>query len=232
MKTTKRKILQTERAHFACGWAFLALALVLATVATPAHAVPRIFNDPTPTSQDEFGRSVALDGNNVLIGAWGDDTLGENVGQAHLFDAVTGNLLQTFNNPTPAVWDSFGNSVALDGNNVLIGAWNDNTLGTWVGQAYLFTIAGGNDLPGDFDLDTDVDGNDLLQWQRGESPNPLSATDYANWQTNFGTVSPDAASVVPEPNSLLLAVLAIWGVLMPSRRKRKEVFSRRSPSPA
>ena len=64
---------------------------------------------------------MALDGNNVLIGARYDDTNGTDVGQAHLFD-LSGNLLQTFDDPTPTTEDLFGWSVALDGNNVLIGA--------------------------------------------------------------------------------------------------------------
>ena len=100
----------------------------------------RTFNDPTVTGRDQFGISVALDGNNVLIGASRDNTLGTAVGQAHLFDALSGNLLSTFNDPTPTQVDEFGDSVALDGNNVLIGAPLDDTLGTDVGQAHLFTI--------------------------------------------------------------------------------------------
>jgi hypothetical protein len=31
-----------------------------------------------------------------------------------------------------------------------------------------------------------VDGSDLLAWQRGESPNPLSAEDLDDWQAEFG----------------------------------------------
>lgn len=42
--------------------------------------------------------------------------------------------------------------------------------------------------PGDFDNDNDVDGNDFLIWQRGESPNSGSAEDLAEWQANYGTV--------------------------------------------
>ena len=38
----------------------------------------------------------------------------------------------------------------------------------------------------DFDDDGDVDGNDFLAWQRGESPNPLSQSDLDNWQASFG----------------------------------------------
>ncbi|MEM9660113.1 MAG: hypothetical protein AAF961_17250, partial [Planctomycetota bacterium] len=58
-----------------------------------------------------------------------------------------------------------------------------------------------------------VDGADFLQWQRGESPNPLSQTDLIEWETNFPAIAAKtAAATVPEPGSLvsgLLAALAI-----------------------
>jgi hypothetical protein len=40
-------------------------------------------------------------------------------------------------------------------------------------------------LPGDYDLDGDVDGRDFLKWQRGESTNPLGAVDLATWRGNY-----------------------------------------------
>ncbi len=95
--------------------------IIAATVAAQPFTLRHTFDDPTPTDMDRFGR-VEFDGNRVLIGAHGDDTSGTDVGQAHLFDATTGNLLFTFDDPTPTVADSFGRSVALDGNRVLIGA--------------------------------------------------------------------------------------------------------------
>jgi hypothetical protein len=102
------------------------------------------FDDPTPTNRDLFGVAVAIDGNNILIGAYGDDTNGTEVGQAHLFDAATGALLQTFNDPTASTSDWFGHSVAIDGNGILIGARHDDTSGNNVGQAHLFdAVTGG-----------------------------------------------------------------------------------------
>ncbi|MGI9427293.1 MAG: FG-GAP repeat protein [Bythopirellula sp.] len=53
---------------------------------------------------------------------------------------MTANLLHTFNDPTVTNQDHFGRSVALDGNKVLIAATGDDTNGTGVGQAYLFTV--------------------------------------------------------------------------------------------
>lgn len=124
------------------------LAISLITSAW-SQTLRHVFDDPTVTDQDWFGSSVALDGNRVLIGASGDDTNGDGVGQAHLFDAITGNLLQTFDDPTPTqgafpIGDHFSSSVALDSNRILIGAQRDNTNGDEVGQAHLFEVATGN----------------------------------------------------------------------------------------
>ncbi|MCO6043462.1 hypothetical protein NG895_06045 [Aeoliella sp. ICT_H6.2] len=98
----------------------------------------RTFDDPTPTTVDLFGHSVALDGGRVLIGAPNDQTNGPYVGQAHLFDATTGNLLHTFDDPTVTSRDQFGASVSMDGDRILVGAPYDDTSGPNVGQVHLF----------------------------------------------------------------------------------------------
>jgi len=102
------------------------------------------FDDPSITTNDMFGDSVAIDGNRVLIGAYGDDSNGADVGQAHLFDATTGDLLQTFDDPTATSEDNFGWSVAIDGNHALLGAPGDDTNGFNVGQVYLFDATTGD----------------------------------------------------------------------------------------
>lgn len=62
---------------------------------------------------------------------------------------------------------------------------------------------------GDFDFDGDVDGRDFLVWQRGESPNPLSAEDLADWQFNYVEAVLTAESyAVPEPSSALFAAVS------------------------
>lgn len=115
------------------------------------------FEDPTPTTEDRFGRRVALEGSNVLIGDFADDTSGTGVGRTHLFD-LSGDLLQTFKDPSPTDGDRFGTWVALEGNNILIGAWKDDTLGMDVGQVHLFTYS---HVLGDFDGDGVLDIDDI-----------------------------------------------------------------------
>src|SRR6476619_3453993 len=57
--------------------------------------------------------------------------------------AQTPVLLRTFNNPTPALDDNFGSSMAALGNDrVLIGARYDDTTATNAGAVYLFHTNG------------------------------------------------------------------------------------------
>lgn len=74
-------------------------------------------------------------------------------------------------------------------------------------------------LAGDFDFNGEVNGFDFLAWQRGESPNPLSQMDLADWEANYGMVAPLSATsaAVPEPSALLLGALASIGLMLPRR---------------
>lgn len=70
-------------------------------------------------------------------------------------------------------------------------------------------------LPGDFNHDNQVDGNDFLVWQRGYG-SIYNAGDLADWKANFG--QGPAISVVPEPTSLGLAVAGL-GLAFAARRR-------------
>jgi autotransporter-associated beta strand protein len=72
--------------------------------------------------------------------------------------------------------------------------------------------------PGDFNNDGIVDGRDLLVWQRGGSPAPLSATDLATWQANYGNGALAAATSVPEPTGIVLVM--VCGFVALASRKR------------
>lgn len=88
--------------------------------------------------------------------------------------------------PNPAA-TMYSGIVALN-SDVTVKARLRTSTGVWSGLVEAtFNVAS---LPGDFDLDGDVDGRDFLQWQRGQSTSPLGAGDLADWQNNFGTDSP------------------------------------------
>jgi hypothetical protein len=84
----------------------------------------------------------------------------------------------------------------------------DYGLAWWAGEAPPTT------QPGDFNGDTRVNGLDFLAWQRGQSPNPLSASDLADWQNNYGAGSLAATTAVPEPSCLIL----LFGFMLLRRR--------------
>ena len=74
-------------------------------------------------------------------------------------------------------------------------------------------------VAGDFDGDGDVDIADLMKWQQGQSPTPLSPEDLAEWQTSFtGSAVAEIASV-PEPGSFVL----FCGVLAASGLRRRGI---------
>jgi len=153
--------------------------LITSSVFSPAYGeLLQTFDDPTVTAADNFGFSVSIDGNYVLVGARGDDTKGPGVGQAHLFDATSGALLLTFDDPTVTSFDEFGAAVSIDGNNVLVGARGDATKGPGVGQAHLYDKTSGAlcktfDDPtvtsfDNFGFSVSIDGNNVLVGARGD----------------------------------------------------------------
>lgn len=78
----------------------------------------------------------------------------------------------------------------------------------------------GPKIDADFDNDGDVDGSDFLAWQVGFG-SIYDATDFAAWKSQYGNISNNSnnlsGATVPEPSTLLLAVMACFGFLL--RRK-------------
>jgi len=89
---------------------------------------------------DSFGWRVALNKNNALIGAWGDDENGKDSGSAYLFNLATGKLIWKIypDDPTPGA--TFGSSIAISDNTIIIASPSDNTFGEYSGSAYLFDL--------------------------------------------------------------------------------------------
>ena len=92
-------------------------------------------------ADDEFGASVALDGNTALVGAYVDETY---QGSAYVFvrSGTAWSQQQKLVASDGSVSDYFGWSVALDGNYALIGAKWDNSPGLNQGSAYVFVRSG------------------------------------------------------------------------------------------
>ncbi|MFG1320469.1 hypothetical protein [Xanthobacter autotrophicus] len=102
-------------------------------------------NNPAPSADDYFGISVAVSGGIAVVGAVADDPGGvSNAGTAYVFEAATGTMIATLNNPAPAANDEFGDRVALSGEIAVVGARYDDPGGiSNAGTAYVFDTATG-----------------------------------------------------------------------------------------
>ena len=96
------------------------------------------------TSGDNFGSSVAVDGDTVVVGARQDDDNGSSSGSSYVFtkpangwaDATETAKLTASDG---AAFDNFGRSAAVDGDTVVVGAFGDDDNGSLSGSAYVFT---------------------------------------------------------------------------------------------
>ena len=147
-------------------------------------------SDGVPGSQ--FGYSVAIDGNTVLISAFAHRISNVEKGAAYVFTKVNNTWTQQIQltDGNGNIYERFGNSVALDGDTAIIGApFGRNEANVHNGVAYVFTGSGSawtqqarlvaSDARGDewFGTSVDIDGDTVIIGARygfGEgSTNPL-----------------------------------------------------------
>ena len=86
---------------------------------------------------DQFGRSVAIDGDTVVVGASAKNLF---TGAAYIFERNQGGAenwgqVQKLTASDAAAFDNFGWSVAINGDTVVVGAWGKNSN---TGAAYIF----------------------------------------------------------------------------------------------
>lgn len=99
----------------------------------------------------------------------------------------------------------YGWSVQVNNRNIYLS--EDSNDGTRPALFIDYTPGGGG-LPGDFDGDNDVDGNDFLVWQRDPNLGSL-----ADWQNNYAPLMASVGSV-PEPSTLILiSVCSLLGMV-------------------
>ena len=99
------------------------------------------------SAYDNFGISVAVDGDTVVVGAPGNDGAGADSGSVYVFVKPTGGWATSTETAKltasdGAALDYFGYSVAVDGDTVLVGAYQDDDEendSEDSGSAYIFT---------------------------------------------------------------------------------------------
>lgn len=105
----------------------------------------------TPQAEAYLGRSVAISGNTVVVGAAFEDGGGSNAGAAYVFTRSNGlwtqqTMLKASN---PGTGDLFGYAVAISGNYIVVGAPGESSDGSSqgdnsaqaAGAAYVFELA-------------------------------------------------------------------------------------------
>jgi len=93
---------------------------------------------------DQFGASVSIDGDTVVVGATGEDTGGQQAGAAYVFtrSGTTWTQQQKIQASDIGAGDGFGISVSISGDTVVVGAQLEDTGGADAGAAYVFTRSG------------------------------------------------------------------------------------------
>ena len=92
-------------------------------------------------ANDHFGVSVAIAGDTIVVGAYGDDDSGSDSGSAYVFTrtGTTWTEQTKLTASDGAAGDQFGTSVAITGDTIVVGADLDDTAS---GSAYVFTRTG------------------------------------------------------------------------------------------
>ncbi|MBN2217723.1 MAG: hypothetical protein JW719_10150 [Pirellulales bacterium] len=179
---------------------------------------------------DRFGSSVAISGDVAVVGAVNQGPFGARSGSVYAFERVgdvwfpSAKLLAD----DGVDGDEFGNAVAIDDDWIVVGAWNHDE---GKGAAYVFETPSLTLIPGDANLDHQVDDDDAIilanhwgmtsdmQWTDGDFNNDhaVDAADAAILAAQWGVGVAEATSPAPEPGAAVLlagaiAFLAAWRI--------------------
>lgn len=119
----------------------LILGIASATWAAPFGTQTKLIASDA-AEYAEFGFSVAISGNAVIIGAPG--RFAPNIGSAYLIDFATGNQRFKLTSPIGSAVDQFGASVDISGNTAIVGA--PELVDGISSAAYLFDATTGDQL--------------------------------------------------------------------------------------
>ncbi len=144
---------------------------------------------------DQFGRSVAIDGDTAVIGAWAGDANGPYTGPAYVFRYSGSRWVEQQQLlPAPNPWTAFfGWSVAIDGDTTVISAHGEDHQ---AGAVYVFDLAACL-CPADLNGDGSVGILDLLALLAAWGSDPGGPPDF-DGDGNVGILD-------------LLTLLADWG---------------------
>ena len=120
---------------------------------------PTVLTTPSPNDGDEFGASVDLEGDSILVGSPSDDQGASDSGAVYRY-GLDGSLRQTLLSPLVEriAGARFGGSVAVQDGKALIGAQGANAPGGLLGAgaAYLYNFNAAKGPGGTFELEQTI----------------------------------------------------------------------------
>ena len=139
---------------------------------TTANSLKYTISNPNAynaSAGDQFGVSVAIDGDFAVVGApYEDDASGSDSGKAYVFNvgsSGSSTAILTLDNPNPtgtSADDNFGTSVAINSEYVVVGSpYEGDTGGSQAGKVYIFDKNNGS-LIFTFNNPSEQTANDLF----------------------------------------------------------------------
>ncbi len=97
---------------------------------------------PDADEQDNFGNSISISGNAVLVGSWENDNPGRGSAYIYRLNGTSWTEEQTLTASDGAPHDGFGSGVSISGDVAVVGAWENDDVGANSGSAYVFRFDG------------------------------------------------------------------------------------------
>ncbi len=173
--------------------------------------------DPNATADGYFGWAVAIDGTYAVVSAPGEDLDGSepaSSGDVYVYSASTGALLHTLSSPSAEADSYFGDSVALSGADVAVGAALESLADEpeYSGAAYAYSAATGDAIGsyvslnpstyGEFGYSVALSGTTLLVGAPQETGSGVEGAGNAYLIGPVGSVDYDETTLLT-PNPVL-----------------------------
>lgn len=188
-------------------------------ISSPTPGSPQtVIHNPSPQIQDEFGNSLAISGNLLVVGSAKNNTGSEDAGSIYVFNLASQTPaipVHVIDNPDPGAGDWFGYSVGISGNQVLVGAPRDDSGAANAGRAYVYDLGSvtptvpvaaiANPLPGlndEFGSSLAVSGTKVVIGSRVDDNVALDSGDVFVYDlSSVAPTSPIASLTRPDPSA-------------------------------